>query len=160
MCLDYSLKTGVDVGCGCGRYVAQWRKYGLSFAGYDANPFTEELSKLILPKDDEPCGIIDFTKKIRSYDRFDIVVCKDVLPYIPEEKQKCVIENLISLSCRFIVVGWNDDVVLFTDNTIKNYTKINNIFKERGFLVDVSLSSQLRVMMNNKNYKVYIKSNN
>lgn len=80
MWCEVDATTGVDMGCGAGLYVAQWRSCGLSFAGYDANPYTKELSAMLLPDGDTPCGIADLTEDLEVENRFDMVVCKDVLP--------------------------------------------------------------------------------
>lgn len=59
MWCDVSARTGLDMGCGAGCYVAQWRSRGLSFAGYDANPYTEAEYEAMLENDTWPGGYVE-----------------------------------------------------------------------------------------------------
>lgn len=84
--MGHRARTGIDIGCGAGYYVSQWRSRGLAFAGYDANPRTPDLSGMLLPEGDAVCEVADLTEELDISTPFDIVVCKDVLPYIPENR--------------------------------------------------------------------------
>lgn len=102
-------KTVLDVGCGCGHYVAALRRLGINAMGYDANPYAEELSKQLLPWGDEPCGTFDFTNDIEEYDTFDLVVCLGVLPYVPKTKRRRLVINLMKMSGKAILISWKKD---------------------------------------------------
>ena len=106
LCQYFKITSVLDMGCGAGLYVAALRKCGISAAGYDANPYTEHLSRLILPKDDEPCGQADLTDDLDVPRPFDLVICKDVMPYIPVDKEAKALENLAKLTGRFLLVEW------------------------------------------------------
>lgn len=99
-------KTVLDVGCGCGHYVAALRRLGIDAAGCDANPNTEELSKQLLPWGDEPCHTFDFTNDLVEPDTFDLVTCINVLPYIPKVKRRRFVSNLIKLSKKAILISY------------------------------------------------------
>ena len=100
------IKTVLDVGCGCGHYVAALRRLNVDITGYDANPYTEELSKQLLPWGDEPCHTVDFTNDLVEPDTFDLVICINVLPYIPKVKRRRFVSNLIKLSKKAILISY------------------------------------------------------
>lgn len=156
-CADMSISTAVDMGCGSGWYVAKWRKRGLSFAGYDGNPYTKELSKRLLPKGDEPCGVVDLLEDIGGADNFELVVCKDVLPYIPKDKLRDVVANLANISSAYILLGWNvpDNLAYIAHNDI-DVTNLVSLFEKQGFKLEKSQTSRICVTLNSKKYGVFV----
>ena len=106
LCAYFNVESALDMGCGAGQYVAEWRKCNLPFAGYDANPYTPNLSELLLVEGDFPCGVADLTSEIDAPVPFYLVVCKDVLPYIPEKYHEIAISNLAKLSKHCIIICW------------------------------------------------------
>lgn len=151
-------KFGLDMGCGAGLYVAKWRDCGLSFAGYDANPHTTELSSMLLPDDDLPCEVADLTKELEIEDKFDIVVCKDVLPYIPTELEDVAIRNLTKLSGRFIILSWDvpEEKRELPHRDISEETLLGLMKKEK-FEKEKYMTTDLRVLLNRKNCCVLTK---
>ncbi len=133
------VKTVLDVGCGCGHYVAALRRLDIDAAGYDANPYTEELSKQLLPWGDEPCHTFDFTNNLEGHDTFDLVTCIDVLPYIRKEKRRRFISNLIKLSKKTILISYEelDDCnieelcQMFADSNYSENEFVSKYFKEK-----------------------------
>ncbi len=103
-CHALSATHVLDMGCGNGLYVANLRCRGISAAGYDANPHTEHLSSLLLPEGDEPCGVADLTDDLDIPEPFDLVLCKDVLQYIPTSLHVKALENLAKASSRHILI--------------------------------------------------------
>ena len=99
------ISDGIDVGCGVGIYVMKFRDYGIPMMGCDANPHTEELSKLILHSNDTPCQTLDITDEIECEDFFDLVLCMDVLSYIPSELLSKAMKNLTKLSRKSIIIS-------------------------------------------------------
>lgn len=83
-------------------------KIGVDAAGYDANPHTEELSKQLLPWGDEPCHTFDLTNELEEYDTFDLVTCLNVLSFVPKEKRRRFISNLIKLANKAILVSYEE----------------------------------------------------
>ncbi len=128
------IETVIDVGCGCGHYVAALRRLGIDACGYDANPYTEELSKQLLPWGDEPCHTYDFSNELEGYDTFDLAICLDVLPYIPITKRKQFISNLIKLSKKAILISCGDnkeyDFQELTQSLTENHYTLNKFAYE------------------------------
>ena len=159
MWCEVDARTGVDMGCGSGIYVAHWRNQGLSFAGYDANPNTEVLSSMLLPDGDIPCGVADLTEELMVENRFDIVVCKDVLPYIPTEFEQIAIGNLAKLSARFIILSWevSDELVELAHRQVSEISLIT-LFEKVYFEKDIYMIANLRTMLNRKSCCVFTRS--
>lgn len=158
---DMGVKTALDMGCGNGNYVAQWRSIGLSFAGYDANPYTESLSKILLPDNDTPCGSADITEEdLFIPTPFDLVVCKDVLPYIPDKKEHIAIKNLARLSSHAILLSWkvsnNYSSLSYRDITEK---ELILSFETEGFILEKYLTAKLRKVLKRIDCCLLIKRN-
>lgn len=153
LCCEIPLQNALDIGCGCGLYVAEWRRRGLPFAGYDANPYTEELSKLLLPAGDTPCGLADIAEEeLECLSPFDLVVCKDVLPYIPERKLDVAIGNISKLAAHEIVLCW--DVLENVNNqscTLLDENMLISKFEQYGFVKDRATTARLKVVYESRN---------
>lgn len=155
---DMGVRTALDMGCGCGYYVSQWRRKGLSFAGYDSNPHTEVLSRMLLPEGDTVCGVADLTEKdLRIPVTFDLVVCKDVLPYIPQDKEKIAIKNLARLSSHAILVSWNTTPALSLRCREIDEAKLIQSFKEEGFVVERYMTARLHVIWQKNKCCLFLK---
>ena len=125
----------LDIGCGPGFYVAAFRRLGLFASGFDINPYTAELSALLLPDGDSPCICADITEKIDIYDDFGVVLCINVLQHISEyEHYKKSIDNLLSIVNKSLVIAWdkqfeeNSDRKCFLNNSLKLKGLIENSF--------------------------------
>lgn len=131
-------------------YVAQWRSRGLSFAGYDANPYTEALSAMLLPEGDTPCGVADLTEDLETDCQFDLVVCKDVLPYIPQELERMAVHNLAKLSSRFILLSWNvpDGLSALPHRQVEEDALL--LLESEGFTQERYMTGNLHVLLNRK----------
>lgn len=148
MWCEVDARSGIDMGCGAGLYVAQWRSRGLSFAGYDANPYTTELSAMLLPAGDVPCGVADLTEELDVEHKFDMVVCKDVLPYIPQEQEQRAIRNLAKLSSRFIILSWEvpDEFSTPSHRQMSEETLLA-LFKNEKFEIEKYMTANMRVIL-------------
>lgn len=157
LCADLSIETAVDMGCGCGYYVSKWRERGLPFAGYDGNPHTRELSSRLLPPGDEPCGVVDLTEEMKDGVSFDLVVCKDVLPYVPSERLGVAADNLARLSGKYLLVGWH---VWERHSGIPHSALAEAdmvaLFERRGLRMDRLQTSKLRIALNKSEYGVFV----
>lgn len=115
---DYTFCTGItrycewmdfryvlDAGCGAGILVAALRRMGLIASGIDSNPYTPELSARLLSENDSPCQIMDLTDEISSDTQFDLVLCLDVLQYIPINMLPKAIGNLLYLTNNSLIVS-------------------------------------------------------
>lgn len=157
-CQDVSIIKALDMGCGAGYYVSQWRRRGLQFAGYDANPYTPALSQLLLPDGDTPCGVADLTDTLEIAEPFDLVVCKDVLPYIPQEMEYVAIRNLAALSSHFILLSWQ--VPELMRNIHYRELREKDVllhFEEEGFVEERYITAMLRMALNRQDCCMLIK---
>lgn len=160
-CCDTCITSAIDMGCGAGIYVALWRRRQLPFAGYDGNPHTPTLSKLLLPADDTACGVADITADMESADTFELVVCKDVLPFIPKEKESKAIGNLARLSSHFILISWSCDGYANYKNIPcpreMDKKDILSLFEHSGFVVEHFMTAKFRVIANKQHGYLLIK---
>lgn len=97
-------RTVLDCGCGAGSYVAALRRLSVNAVGFDSNPFTPSLSAIILPEGDSPCEQTDLTGDFDDDDKFDMVVCLDVLQCIISDLRSKAIFNLCKLSSKILVI--------------------------------------------------------
>lgn len=153
---DVGIKTAIDIGCGAGYYVAQWRSRGLSFAGYDANPHTPFLSSMLLPRGDDTCGVADLTEEFYVPEAFDLVVCKDVLSYIPSKREADAIRNLVRLSSRFILLSWSTASPIPACREIDE-DRLIEAFANNGFTIEPYLTARLHVLLKRKDCCLLIK---
>lgn len=96
----------VDVGCGCGMYVAALQKHHIPVVGIDGNPYTQELVAALYPKG-LPCMSADMTAELDADGiPFDLVVCLDVLPYVDKVYENQMLNNLAKLPGKYILFSW------------------------------------------------------
>lgn len=139
-CKEFPISSAIDMGCGAGIYVNAWCEAGLPFCGYDANPHTMELSRLLIPKEKEPCGVADLTDTLEVDNPFDLVICKDVLQYIPEGLREKAINNLALLSNRYILVTWDFE----SDKPVPTIEEFRSKLMLHGFHLNSNLTARLR----------------
>lgn len=150
MCHLLQVESAVDVGCGAGFYVASLRRKKIPIAGYDGNPFTKELSSLILPKDDVPCEYADITEEIQADEPYDMVLCMDVFPCIPNSLKQTALKNLHYLSRKYILVSEVSD----RKNVIlHNFKEHSNVLYQYGFKENKMGSSMLKSERKNGKYR-------
>ena len=145
LCQELGIRSAIDMGCGAGFYVMQWRRLGLPFAGYDANPFTPMLSSILLPQGDCPCGTADITEDLDIDSPFELVVCKDVLPYVPNTFLHKSVTNLARLSSHFILLSWKSDVKEPMD--VMDCAALFADFENEGFIIEKYLTARTQVML-------------
>ncbi len=112
----------LDMGCGPGFYVAALRRLSLFATGIDANPYTTELSMLLLPDGDQPCLCANI-EDVDVEDTFGFVMCINVLQYITDMKHyEKALEKLTTLTNGTLVMAWSDELQ-------KNNQKISLLHK-------------------------------
>lgn len=158
LCADSNVRTAVDIGCGTGYYVAHWRKCGLSFAGYDANPHTRRLSQRLLD-DDVPCGVADLTADLSDADVFELVVCKDVLSYIPVERLELAVSNLSRLSSWCVIVSWYvSEIHQGVAHHTLDESEVRDMFGRYGLVPDRIQTNRLRKVMSQDKCLVLVRN--
>lgn len=152
-CKTHKVNSVVDIGCGAGLYVAALRRLKIPVAGYDANPYTPSLSSRLLPFGDEPCGIVDITTDLGEEDLFDLVICMDVIQYIPEELTNKVVYNLSCLSIKYVLI-----TRLGIEKSNMSDIWIENKFKRFGMVrCDDELKNPIHPIY--RNYLLFIHKN-
>ena len=124
-------RDGADFGCGCGYYVAYLRKHGFPISGYDANPYTSGLSRLLLPTGDFPCVVADMTDDYDEDTKFDIVLCLDVITHVPECLQPKALDNLFKLCNESLVISFDAN-----NMSAANGQMLTHLLKKYGFYVN------------------------
>lgn len=148
------LKSAIDVGCGIGTYVVALRKYGIPIIGFDGNPYCTELSSIITP-DKNFCMVADLTDELDEDDiPFDLVLCLDVLSYIPEQHINKAIFNLAKLSKKYIIISCETH-----DKKIPNHAfalsiqHISNILHQYNFKNKIAITEYLREAASSTRFK-------
>lgn len=132
-CKRLNIKNILDFGCGAGLYVAALRRLGFYAAGYDIDPKTPDLSCLLMPDSDKPCGIADLTDDMEDCcDTFDFVMCLNVLQYIEAVSLDKALMNLINLTNKTFLLGWNED---FERNKFE-MERINSLLYMHSFRIN------------------------
>ena len=93
------VKNVVDLGCGMGNYVKDFRTAGINTTGYDGNPKTPELSK-------NTCSVLDISVPIKFELPYDWVMSLEVGEHIPGEFEDIFIQNLHNNNVRGILLSW------------------------------------------------------
>ena len=146
LCQLTGIESVLDAGCGCGMDVAMLREQQIAATGFDANPYTEELSKRLIEKDQEPCMQADLLDdELEAESPFDLVMCKDVLPYIPAEQIRNAVKNLAKLSDKYILLGWYEKGYV-SALPITYYTEEDMLvlMSEVGYTPDTLLNRQMK----------------
>lgn len=147
------LEEVIDVGCGCGFYVAALRRLKIKAMGYDANPYTKELSSLLLPQGDIPCDVFDFTCGMEDYDEFDLVICTEVIDHLPMNVLSQFLTNIVKLTKKALLLSWCRDF------SQRNKLKALLFLEGKGFHVNVFASAYFNNCMRDI-HDYYILENN
>jgi SAM-dependent methyltransferase len=145
----------LDIGCGPGLYVAALRRLGLFATGYDANPYTEDLSKLLLPNGDEPCGVADLTENVENDNKFGMVMCINVLQYLNNDVFYKAVDNLIALADGTLLLGWDKAFskdklkIEYIFDALKKSDFCKNVFATEYFHRHSKLTSEIYLFENN-----------
>ena len=161
ICNLANITSVIDVGCGCGIYVAELYEIGIKATGFDANPYTESLSRRLIKQDYNPCYQADISVMMQDCsEMYDLVICKDVIPYIPIINVKNTICNLAMLSNKYILLSWYEEgypsvlpVTYYTKDEIDGLLKTMDF--EREDILDNLISSYLNIEHNP--YRIYKK---
>ena len=112
---------------------------------------------MLLPKGDEVCEVADLTEELYVPEPFDLVVCKDVFPYIPCEYEAAAIRNLVQLSSRFILLSWSTASSIPACRDIEEDMLIK-AFADEGFTIEPYMTARLHVLLKRKDCCLLIRS--
>ncbi len=89
----------VDLGCGMGNYVKDFRREGLDAVGFDGNPNTPELTNGV-------CGVKDLSEPFTCFPPYDWVMSLEVGEHLPKQFEDTFIQNLHNNNMYGIVLSW------------------------------------------------------
>jgi SAM-dependent methyltransferase len=96
-----NVSSVLDIGCGRGVWVDEWRRSGVEDAlGVDGDYVITD--RLVIPK--ERFAVVDLSKPIRLGRRFDLVQTLEVAEHVPASKAEILIDSLVA----------HGDVILFS----------------------------------------------
>jgi len=128
----------VDLGCGMGNYVREFRAAGLRADGFDGNPNTPTLTGGI-------CGVADLTQPLSFPQPYDWVMSLEVGEHVPARFETAVIENMHRNNVRGIVLSWAVEGQSGHGHVnCRNNDYIKARMAELGYTNDVAAESRLR----------------
>lgn len=130
LCKALNVSSVLDMGCGAGYYVAYLRRKGIPIVGYDANPNTPQQSSLLLPDNDEPCGVADIIDPIEIDEPFDMVLCMELISSIPKELRIKAITNISKIVNKYLLITERCEG---PDKKMSVCNYYGNYFKNFGF---------------------------
>lgn len=137
-----NISSVVDCGCGCGHYVSYWRLNGMPVVGLDGNSYSQNLSSLLLT--DNLCEVVDLTEELIMEDGespFDLVICIDVIAYIPPSHISYVIENFKNICNKYLLISWPDYKYNEMCVNLCDSIEIKRKFHECGFKINVGMTN-------------------
>ncbi len=88
-------RSVVDVGCGVGTWLAEFKSAGIDdVLGIDGEYINRD--ELVIPR--EQFTSHDLTEPLALERRFDLAVCLEVAEHLPEEKAEALVASLVSLA--------------------------------------------------------------
>lgn len=143
------VQSVVDVGCGSGMYVVDLLDCGFQVIGIDGNPYVKEMSTIWGDRFQNTFLCADVTQNLLLDMQFDAVISIDVGIYLPEEYIAKYIDNLFSLSTKYILIKWGSANTLYNNsNTLLSQETINFEMKRRGAYMNVFCSEYLNYALN------------
>lgn len=89
----------VDLGCGMGDYVKQFRANGMHADGFDGNPHTPQLTNNV-------CSVVDLSIPFEFANKYDWVMSLEVGEHLPAQYETIFIENLHRNNKKGIALSW------------------------------------------------------
>jgi SAM-dependent methyltransferase len=151
----YRPKSVVDIGCGCGIYMKEFLKRGVSdVLGFDGSEWA--LKKSMVP--DGFIKIHNLQTSLKLNRKFDMCICIEVIEHIDSEFSDKVLNTLCSLS----------DIVVFTA-AVPGQLGVNHInlkpheywidqFNVRGYVLD-ELTYPIRKLFERDNVVWWVTNN-
>jgi len=99
-----NIKSVLDVGCGRGAWLREWKNAGVTVAQGIDGPYVRK-SSLLIPADD--FSAVDLSKKFDVGHRYDLVTSFEVAEHLPSDRAETFIHSLVT----------HGDLVLFSAAT-------------------------------------------
>lgn len=146
LCSICNIKTVMDLGCGPGWYVTALRREKIAAMGVDGNPYTEELSRLLLGETQYPCTQVDLTDELAVEEPYDLTLFISVGEYIPPQYAETVIDNVCKSSGKYLLLSWADATIEEEDKPVHPLPEdaLTEKISQHGFRKDMMGTHVLR----------------
>jgi SAM-dependent methyltransferase len=94
-----NINSVLDVGCGRGAWLNEWRKAGAAIAQGIDGPYVQR-SSLLIPEQDFMS--VDLTKPFNSKHHYDLVTCLEVAEHLPAVAAETLVSSLVKHSDRVL----------------------------------------------------------
>lgn len=129
-------KRVLDAGCAKGFLVEALRDRGVEAYGIDLSDFAISEARRDIRR---YCRVASLVDPIPE--RFDLIVCIEVLEHIPEETARKVIANLCRSADDILFSSTPDDFTEVTHVNVRPRSYWNELFAEHGFDLDVEFDA-------------------
>jgi 2-polyprenyl-3-methyl-5-hydroxy-6-metoxy-1,4-benzoquinol methylase len=152
----FAPKSVIDIGCGIGIYLAEFKKNNIKILGYDGSPAAINGSLV-----DKKIKLYDLCKPLKLKRKFDLCLCLEVAEHLKKNYAKILVNSLSDLS----------SIIIFTAATPgqgpKSIGHINEqphkywqkLFEEKNFKLNKKLTEKIRKEMINKKVVWWITKN-
>ncbi|MFA5359944.1 MAG: methyltransferase domain-containing protein [Patescibacteria group bacterium] len=149
-------KSVIDIGCGVGIYLAEFKKNNIKILGYDGSPAAIKGSLV-----GKKIKLYDLCKPLKLKLKFDLCLCLEVAEHLKKKYAKTLVNSLSELS----------NIIIFTAATPgqgpKSIGHINEqphkywqkLFEEKNFKLNKKLTEKIRKEMINKKVVWWITKN-
>lgn len=143
----FAPKSVIDVGCGPGLFLAEFKKSRVEIAGYDGSPAAVSASLI-----GGRIKLHDLCRPLRLNRRFDLCLCFEVAEHLTKACAKTLVNSLVKLS----------QIVIFTAATPgqgpKSIGHINEqpfgywqkLFRRNGYILNKRLTEKIKRQMKDK----------
>ena len=140
----FDIQTAVDVGCGPGWYVEDLMQYGMKAFGIDGNPnVISQSSKYTCAHMN--CSVQDLTVPITNPQKAEGLICIEVCEHIPCEKERILIDNIISFDSRVLIISWASiDQKGDGHVNCKEQAEVIDLFESYSYVLDREKTAFLR----------------
>ncbi len=152
----FTPKSVIDIGCGNGIYLAEFKKLGVEILGYDGAPAAIENSLV-----HEKIKLHDLCQPLKLNRSFDLCLCLEVAEHLEENCANTLIDTLTKLS----------DTLIFTAATPgQGPVSIGHIneqppqywqekFQRKNFILNTVLTEKIKKEMSDQNIVWWLTKN-
>lgn len=141
---QFQPKSVIDIGCGVGMYLAEFKKFGAEIVGVEG-------SEAALPQSFVPAEtvIFDLTEPLDLSRKFDLCLCLEVAEHLPGAKAGILVDSLVRLAETIIftaaVPGQGPASIGHINEQLPEYW--HQIFQTRKYRYNKEVTERLRQRM-------------